>query len=166
VPVDIYEWLHVFECLLRADRLSALDLRSVLFRPPNAAESRWAELARQRLRADYRRMLQPPAADLGQQYQELEEAYDRGGLPFERALARLSHARWLIGRQAAGEAASVNSDTLTLAQQHGMRVVEADAWHMAAAIARARHDPAGMARAAAAEAQIRRDTGYAGKSRP
>ena len=53
VPVDVYEWVHVFECLLRAGRLSAIDIKSVLFRPPHAAEHRWAELARRRMRADY-----------------------------------------------------------------------------------------------------------------
>ena len=31
-------------------------------------------------------------ADLGSEYRELVEAYDRGGLPFERGLARLSQA--------------------------------------------------------------------------
>jgi hypothetical protein len=33
VPVDVYEWAHVFECLLRCDALDLLDLRSVLYRP-------------------------------------------------------------------------------------------------------------------------------------
>ena len=35
VPVDVYEWVHVFECLLRAGKLSVLDIKSVLFRPPH-----------------------------------------------------------------------------------------------------------------------------------
>jgi hypothetical protein len=57
VPVDIYEWVHVFECLLRAGQLEALDLRSILFRPPHGNEHRWTDLTRRRLRADYVRIL-------------------------------------------------------------------------------------------------------------
>src|SRR5213076_1498547 len=45
VPVDVYEWIHVFECLLRAGQLNSLDLRSVLYRPAHAGEQRWSELA-------------------------------------------------------------------------------------------------------------------------
>jgi hypothetical protein len=166
VPVDVYEWLHVFECLLRTERLAALDLRSVLFRPPQAVETRWAELARQRMRADYRRVLEAPVAELGREYLELEEAYDRGGLPFERALTRLSHARWLLTRHEVHEAAHINRAALALARQHGMRIVEADAWHLAGTIARLGNDETEAARAAAAAAEIRRDTGYAGNTRP
>src|SRR5262249_18002849 len=47
IPVDVYEWVHVFECLLRADRLALLDLNSVLYRPAFAAEHRWSQMARQ-----------------------------------------------------------------------------------------------------------------------
>jgi tetratricopeptide (TPR) repeat protein len=165
VPVDVYEWLHVFECLLRTEQLGALDLRSVLFRPPQAAEHRWAELARQRMRADYRRLREAPGAELGHEYRELEEAYDCGGLPFERALTRLSHVRWLIARQAFEEATHVNRVTLALAQQHSMRIIEADAWHLTAEIAR-HQDKGATARAVAAEEEIRRNTGYAGTTRP
>src|SRR5262249_36548552 len=82
VPVDVYEWVHVFECLLRLGRLQAVDLRSVLYRPPHAAEHRWSALARQRMRADYLRAAgAPETADVGPEYRELIEAYDRGGLP-------------------------------------------------------------------------------------
>ncbi len=35
VPRDAYEWTHVFECLLRAGELSALDMNS--FRPGRPA---------------------------------------------------------------------------------------------------------------------------------
>src|SRR5262249_47844348 len=95
VPVDVYEWVHVFECLLRAGQLAAMDIKSVLFRPPHAAEHRWADLARRRMRADYMRLASADTDDLGNEYQELLEAYDRGGLPYERALTRLSYASWL-----------------------------------------------------------------------
>ena len=52
VPVDVYEWVHVFECLLRAGRLDVFDIKSVLFRPPHAAETRWAGGATA-MQADY-----------------------------------------------------------------------------------------------------------------
>jgi hypothetical protein len=85
VPVDVYEWVHVFECLLRADALSAVDLKSVLFRP--AGEHRWAELARRRMRADYLRRTGKPEG-LEPEYRALVETCDRAGLPYERVLAR------------------------------------------------------------------------------
>src|SRR5262249_53725639 len=56
VPVDVYEWVHVFECLLRAGKLELIDLKSVLFRPPHVAEHRFAGLARRRMRADFLRL--------------------------------------------------------------------------------------------------------------
>src|SRR5262245_61464264 len=85
VPVDVYEWAHVFECLLRCGALGALDLGSVLFRPPGAAGHAWAELARVRMRADYLRVTAPEAGEeLGEEYRALLEAYDRAGLPWER----------------------------------------------------------------------------------
>ena len=113
VPVDVYEWVHVFECLLRAGRLSALDIKSVLFRPPYAAEHRWAELARRRMRADYRRVTAGPTPELETEYRELLEAYDRAGLPFERCLTRLSEARRLLacGEPEAGRAMAVAART-------------------------------------------------------
>src|SRR5262249_38380727 len=56
VPGDVYEWTHVFECLLRAGRLDAVDMNSFLYRPPREGESRWNELGRHRMRADYLRV--------------------------------------------------------------------------------------------------------------
>ncbi len=129
VPVDIYEWVHVFECLLRAGQLTALDLRSVLFRPPHAEEHRWADLTRRRLRADYLRILgNPDGADLGDEYRRLLENFDRGGLPFERALTRLSQAAWLRQQADLEQAERVYRAALDLARQYRMRIVEADAW--------------------------------------
>jgi hypothetical protein len=158
VPVDVYEWVHVFECLLRLGRLQAVDLRSVLYRPPHAAEHRWSALARQRMRADYLRVSgAPEAAELGREYAELIEAYDRGGLPYERALVRLSYARWLMGRGRWEEARAANAVTLDLARRHGMRVAEADAWEIAAEL---------HADSAGAEARrIRAEVGYEGPRR-
>jgi hypothetical protein len=158
VPVDVYEWLHVFECLLRAGRLDAIDANSFLTRPPGG-EHRWAELARRRMRADWLRVRQPDA-DLGEEYAELCEAYDRSGLPWERALTRLGYAEWLLARgdtAAAEETARVVRD---LARSHEMSIAEADAWRLLARCAERRGD-ADAAREARAAA-----VGYLGPARP
>jgi hypothetical protein len=167
VPVDVYEWLHVFECLLRAGELAALDLRSVLYRPPQAAEQHWGDLARQRMRADYLRVCSaPPPKDLGALYETLLEAYDRSGLPLERAWTRLGYSAWLADRGRLAEAAATNATTLALAQRHGMRVVEADAWNLEASIARVQKDDARGQRAALRSARLRAEAGYQGPGRP
>src|SRR2546423_14375106 len=103
VPMDIYEWVHIFECLLRLGRLDLLDLASLLYRQPFDTEHRWAALARRRMRADYRRVM-GAQADLGLEYRDILEAYDRGGLPYERALTRLSFGCWLLAQERRGEA--------------------------------------------------------------
>jgi hypothetical protein len=127
VPVDVYEWVHVFECLLRAGKLSALDMKSVLFRPPHTAEHRWAELARRRMKADYLSVATPEAPGLKAEYKELLEAYDRAGLPWERTLTRLRYARWLQS-QGEREAAHHNTaEALDLARQYAMPVLAAEA---------------------------------------
>jgi hypothetical protein len=133
VPVDVYEWVHVFECLLRIGQLGLIDLRSVLFRPPQAAEHRWGDLARQRMRADYLRVTRTDSpTDLGAEYESLIEAYDRGGLPYERCLARLGYARWLLASGKIVLARTVNAVTRELARRHTMRMVEVDALDIAA----------------------------------
>lgn len=158
VPVDGYEWVHVFECLLRSGQLAALDLRSVLFRPPFAQEQRWSDLARQRMQADYRRVMEPSPADLGPVYEALLEVYDQGGLPFERALTRLGFARWLLQHGRVETAREINTATLELARRHAMRIVEADAWAIAAAC--------GDGTAATHAEQLRAEIGYRGPDRP
>jgi hypothetical protein len=141
VPVDVYEWVHVFECLLRAGQLSALDVRSILFRPHHGGKHRWADLARRRMRADHLQFAgNPEKVDLASEYRELLEAYDRGGLPFERALTRLRFASYLLAQGALGQAESVNRVALDLARQHTMCILEADSLTLAAAIARGRGD--------------------------
>jgi hypothetical protein len=127
VAIDVYEWVHVFECLLRLGRLDAVDLRSMLYRPPWSQEHRWSILARQRMRADYLRIRGEHPANLGHDYRALLDAYDRGGLPFERALTRLSYARWLQARGDADEAHAVATAALTVCRRHGLAVLEIDA---------------------------------------
>jgi hypothetical protein len=167
VPVDVYEWIHVFECLLRTRRLGALDVRSFLYRPPHAAEQRWSDLARQRMEADYRRVTADrPPDDLGAVYEALLEAYDRGGLPYERCLTRLGYARWLLSRGQVAKARAVNAGTRDLARRHGMRVMEADAWSLEAEVA-SQLGTADPQHAAEREAQrLRDEAGYAGETRP
>jgi hypothetical protein len=166
VPVDVYEWVHLFECLLRADQLWLVDVRSMLYRPPHAAEHRWAELARQRMRADYLRRTAAPPADLGTTYEVLADAYDRGGLPYERALVRLSLGRWLLAGGQYTEALRVNVVTRELAQRHAMRIVAVDALILAAEIARGQGDAASDQEAAAEAARLRAEVGYHGPARP
>ena len=128
VPVDVYEWVHVFECHIRCGALHALDLKSVLYRPPFANEHQWSNLARRRMRADYLRLSgNPSSLDLETEYRELLEAYDRSGLPYERALTRLGYARWLMARKEAAGAQTVLAPTLELARRYGMGIVEVDA---------------------------------------
>jgi hypothetical protein len=167
VPVDIYEWLHLFECLLRAGRLQALDLRSVLYRPPHAAEQRWSELARRRMQADYRRLIEsPPPADLGEVYETLTEAYDRGGLPWERCLTRLSHARWLLALGQTGPVGEAVAVVLDVARRHAMSIVLADAEAVNAEVLRRRGEADRALAAEEAAARLRRETGYHGPARP
>jgi hypothetical protein len=141
VPVDVYEWVHVFECLLRAGQLTALDVRSILFRSPNSGEHRWADLARRRIRADYLHAADnADTIDLESEYRELIEAYDQGGLPFERTLTRLRFASWLLSRGDRDQAGRVNRVALDLARQYSMRILEADSLTLWNAIARSNGD--------------------------
>jgi hypothetical protein len=127
VPVDVYEWVHVFECLLRTGELRSVDLASLLYRPPLANEHRWSILARRRMKADYLRMTSSsPPPELRQEYQELLEAYDRGGLPYERSLTRLSYARWLVSVDEPVVAANVLREAAAIAERYQMPFVRMD----------------------------------------
>jgi hypothetical protein len=167
VPVDVYEWTHVFECLLRAGQLGVIDMRSFLYRPPHAAERRWAELARTRMRADYLRVTDGEGReDLRDVYTTLIEEYDRAGLPYERVLTRLSAARRLLGRNETEEAWTLNAVTLELTGRLGMRVLEADAWTVEAEVAQRRMDPTRVEWAVAQARRLRAEAGYEGQPRP
>ena len=143
VPMDVYEWVHVFECLLRLAKLDSLDLGSLLYRAPFAEEHRWSQLARQRMRLDYLRVCGPllpsppgrgaggEGVDLGKEYRELLEAYDRGGVPFERVLTRLSYARLLLSEGKSEQARAVNTVSLELCQRFGMTLLKLDAQALA-----------------------------------
>lgn len=132
VPTDVYEWTHVFECLLRAGRLDLLDMHSFLYRPPHAAGNRWSDLARQRMRLDFLRVTESVAPGIEKEYVELIEAYDRGGLPWERGLARLGYARFLMVLREEDKVAAVADTVRQLARTHGMRIMEVDALDLTA----------------------------------
>ena len=136
VPTDVYEWVHVFECLLRLGRLDAIDLRSILYRPPLSQEHRWSQLARQRMRLDFLRIHGDNAADLGKEYRALMDAYriEGGFMPFERVLTRLSYGRWLLHQGDNEQARAVNAMALELCRRFGMAVVEDDARELGAAV--------------------------------
>jgi hypothetical protein len=125
VAVDVYEWVHLFECLLRTGTLTAADVRAM--EAALASGTGWTALVRRRMLADWRR-LSEPAAELGAEYVALTEAFDRAGLPWDRALVRLGHARWLRQCGRHEEAQDVTAVVLNLAaRQFDMALVAADA---------------------------------------
>jgi hypothetical protein len=127
VPIDTYEMVHVFECLLRAGSLSEWDPRRLSSGTSSAQESSWRGLVERRLAADWRRLC-GPSANLEKEYAVLVEAFDRGGLPWERALVRLGQARWLLVHDRRAEARAVTAVTITLAERYHMPIVAADAF--------------------------------------
>lgn len=164
VPIDVYEWVHVFECLLRAGQLTLLDMRSLLYRPPLAAEQRWSQLARQRMRLDLQRLTTPASKDIMEaEYRQLVEDYERGGLPWERSLGQLSYARWLAAQGDAPQAERAAHGALELAQRQAMPILAADAWEVLADIAA---DPVQKTHAQRAAQEWRQRVGYVGPGRP
>jgi tetratricopeptide (TPR) repeat protein len=125
VPADIYEWVHVFESLRRLGRLDAIDLGSLLYRPPFNEEHRFSALARERMRLDWI-CAREESGDLGSAYRSLVDAYDRGGMPFERVLARQGHARWLRSTGNTAEAKAVADAALKLCHRFGIRILAAE----------------------------------------
>jgi hypothetical protein len=151
IPLDIYEWVHLFEALLRLDRTDVLDYRNL----PAGDDSEWTRLARRRLELDRRR--RTGDEDLTRPLLELIEAYDRAGLPYERGLTRLSLARHSQSRGHEETAKSAAKAALEIGRTYQMPIVAADA-----AIVLAESDPA-----CAAEAEnLRRECGYSGPARP
>jgi tetratricopeptide (TPR) repeat protein len=133
IATDVYEWVHVFECLLRLGKLDALDLGSLLYRPPFADEHRWSELARERMRLDYLRIAGDQS--LGSAYRQVIDAYDRGGLPYERVLARLSYTRLLLSQNERDQARAVNAVSLELTCRFQMKPLQFDALELETLIA-------------------------------
>jgi tetratricopeptide (TPR) repeat protein len=124
VPVDIYEWVHVFECLRRAGRLGGIDPRLIA---ACTGHHRWADLGRRRLLAELRRWRDGPVDELEGEYADLLEAFERAGLVWEQALTRLGRAGW---RRQRGDRAGARGDAhaaLVLARRYRMAIVEVDA---------------------------------------
>jgi tetratricopeptide (TPR) repeat protein len=127
-PVDVYEWVHYFEAILRLGRLDLFDPLSLDAALRNTDDSQWTTLARRRMRADYFRLTGNAAEiELAREYQELVEAYDRAGLPVERVLVRLGQGRYLWSRNRREEAASAAGAALDIARRQRMPLMEADA---------------------------------------
>lgn len=166
VPVDIYEWVHVFECHLRCATLARLDVHSLLYRPPFATDHAWADLTRRRMHADYQRIQEALSSKLEAEYRTLVEAYDRAGLPLERTLTRLSLARVLLASQRLDEVGEVNAMTLALARRHRLRIIEVDAVELEAELAEAQGRMGESAQLRAAASTLREDIGYRGPGRP
>src|SRR5262245_24593310 len=123
VPVDIYEWVHIFECLLRLGRLGSLDMQSLLYRAPFTEESAWTALARRRMRADWLRVTGAAGDfELDSEFRALIEAYDRAGLPFERVLTRLGYERLLRQQQREAEAHALAVAAAAICDQSGMSI--------------------------------------------
>jgi len=127
IPIDIYEWVHIFEALLRLNKLDAIDLSSLLYQRPLEGDNLWTVLARRRLAADWKRVMGKDAAELDAEYRSLLEAYDQAGLPFERSLVRLGYGRWLQAAGRMSEARSIFESALELGERHGMRPTQIDA---------------------------------------
>ncbi len=115
IPQDVYEWVHVFECLLRADRLDLIDPRSL---QPRGEVSRWAEFAWRRMRADHARVTSGASDELGEEYMAIIDAYDRAGLVVERVQSRRGLIAW---HQARGEdAANFIGEVRGIVRTHGL----------------------------------------------
>jgi hypothetical protein len=162
VPIDAYEWTHVFECVLRLGRLDAIDMHSFLYRPPQAGGHRWAELARMRMRADYLRLANN-SGDLEPRYEELLDAYDRAGMPLERCLTRLSWIRWLMRHGDRKRASEANAVVLDLAERFGMCILRVESWMLVAELA---DDQAERERGKAEATRLRQACGFWGPARP
>lgn len=125
-PVDIYEWVHHFETLLRVGRLDLFDPVSLKTLLRASEQSKWIALACRRMFADHQRLTQPHP-DLEREYRELVEEYDRAGLPFERVIGRLSFGQFLRSRSRKDEAISVADAAIDIATRYRMPLLEADA---------------------------------------
>jgi len=166
VPVDIYEWVHVFECCLRSAALARLDVHSMRYRPPLTTDHAWADLARPRLQPDYQRIHEPLLSTLEAEYRALVEAYDRAGLPFERTLTRLSLARFLLTQERFQEVHEINAMTLAVARRHRLRILEVDAVELEAEVAETLGRAEESARQHALASALRNAIGYRGPRRP
>ncbi|HEV8061671.1 MAG TPA: ATP-binding protein [Gemmataceae bacterium] len=135
VPVDVYEWLHVFEAWLRAGALARLDLSGIFQQNLERAEHDWSRLAWQRMQIDYSRKSRKEQVEIEEALRRILEAYDAAGLPWERCLTRLSLARWLADQGRLKESNEVTNAIENLANQHGFVILLRDALSLKADVA-------------------------------
>jgi hypothetical protein len=64
---------------------------------------------------------------LESEYREIIELLDRGGLPWDRAMARLSFGKWLTNSGRMDDAQIVAKETSDLAERFAMPIIAADA---------------------------------------
>lgn len=156
---------HCTSLPLSAGRLAALGMRGFLYRPATAGGHRWADLARPRMRLDYLRITAPDEYILDVEYPQLVREYHRAGLAHERCLTRLGHGRWLLCRDRARDAASVNAVMLDVAEGHGLCLLTAAAWDLAAAAAARLGDQNNQITASQTAMQLRVSCGARGPAR-
>lgn len=161
VPVDVYEWTHVFECLMRLGRLDVIDLRSLEAR--GEGENRWAELARRRIRADYLRLTQGAQNALREEYQQLMLEYDQAGLPYERGLSRLSYFAWSLARGERGSGMDAGELAWLESRVPGLAI---EGWNLRAAWMRQDGDREEEEKALAKVERLRQELGIRGPLRP
>jgi hypothetical protein len=166
LPVDVYEWLHVFEVHLRCGGLGKLDLTATLDLGLQRAEHDWSRLAWQRMKIDYSRVCRvaPPSPEAP--LREIVQAYDAAGLPWERCLARLSLARELAGSGRGAEGLELADAAASLARQSGFPVLLRDALAIQEELAQGLGQPRAAADAAREAQEIVESTGCRGPVRP
>ena len=86
--------------------------------------------------------------------------------PFERALTRLSLARWLLAHGEPHRARGFLATTLDLARQYAMPVMAADAWEATRAATQQLGDAPAAEAAARAASDLRERSGFHGPARP
>ena len=127
VPVDVYEWLHVFEALLRSGALARTDLSSILQQSLERAEPGWSRLAWQRMQIDFSRRTRSTTAEIERPLRQILVTYDEAGLPWERCLTRLGLASWLAEDERFDEAFEATNAIQNLANQYGFVILLRDA---------------------------------------
>jgi hypothetical protein len=135
LPVDVYEWLHLFETQLRCGVLGRTDLSGVFKLGLERAEHDWSRLAWQRMKIDYSRKTRTASIEIEAPLRQVLHAYDTAGLPWERCLTRLSLARWLTADNRLAESLEITAEAENLARQFGFAVLLRDALSLKAEIA-------------------------------
>ncbi|MFO0880145.1 MAG: ATP-binding protein [Gemmataceae bacterium] len=164
MPQDIYEWVHVFEGLLRAGRLDVMDPRSLS--SIGNGEQRWANLVRERMLLDHARIFQGAQTHQGSRYQVLTSEFDQAGLPVERLLTRLSHIALCYSLGDWTSAQTIIDQAIRLVETSHLPGLEPDVWAWQAELCRGCGDSAGEARARVRYQELRLSGPLQGPSRP